>query len=257
MFRAIVGAAGAVSLLALVACSEQQGAQAPADEPPAPSAEDEAQTPPASRSDLRSEAERLAGEARRRAGEALEDAAPYLDRAGEIAGQIGSSVAEIVDRAARDLADGARMLEERINEATGSRETIEPSDPEAILSPADALNADTRAASQALAADVGPDYIGVWAGEAAQCARIDQQPVEIMAVVTPTTIRHYETICNYEAEPLVDGSAALQASCIAEGQSEDRSLAFQMSGRDQLTITYDGMEPGIELLRCHPAPEDR
>src|SRR5690606_30247604 len=119
-------------------------------------------------------------------------------------------------------------------------------DTTAVLSPAAQLRADTRAAAQAGPAGVGPDYVGVWAGDAASCARIDVEPVELMAVVTPTTIRRYEAVCNFAETPMTDGAATLAASCVAEGDMEERQITLEMPDADMLTI--DG---AATLVRCH------
>lgn len=252
MKTTILSMLAGISALALVGCSEEQTiVQAP--EEPAATEERTNDTMRELREGagaLSREAGRLAGEARDRAREALDDAGPTLDRAGEIARDIGASVGEIMRRAAEDLETGARMLEERIAQSDRSRD-VTPTDPDAMLAPADTLRADTRAAARALEAGVGPEYVGVWAGDPASCARIDREAVEMMAVITPTTLRRHESVCNIEAAPLSDGTATVSASCMAEGDSEERQITFAMDGLDRLNIAYDGAVGGADLVRCH------
>lgn len=246
-----------ISVLALPACGEQQQAQAPTP-PETVQPNDEPDELDESVDQLREggegllrEGERLAGEARERAERALEDAGPMLDRAGEIAGEIGQAVDAIVQRAADDLAAAARYLEDRIEQSTEDRD-IQPPDPDAVLAPDDDLRADTRAAAHALSAGVGPDYVGVWATEAAACSRIDQTGLESFAVITPTTMRGSESVCNIESQPLEDGEAEITASCVAEGMEEDRDILFSMPDIDTLHIRYNGAATGAELVRCYP-----
>lgn len=198
---------------------------------------------------LATEAERLAGEARDRAEEAFRNPGPLLEQAGEVADRIGQSVDEIVRRAAEDLQHGVELLEQRIAEMSGERVVREDAD--AALPPEENLNADTSAAARAVQAGVGPDYVGVWAETPAACARIDQEPVEIFAVITPTTIRRYESVCNFQAAQVEEGSAQVNAECMAEGDAEERNISFAMPDFDTLRISYDGQPGGAELIRCH------
>ena len=68
---------------------------------------------------------------------------------------------------------------------------------------------------------------------------------------SPTTIRRYESLCNIEAEPLVDGEVPLTAACMAEGMEEERQINLQMPSYEELRISYDGALGGAELIRCH------
>ncbi len=259
--RSILLAAAGVSLLALAACGEDQQAaettppstEAPADTAPAPEptpTEDALQqlreAAEATGRAVRDEAERL-GE---RGREALEDAQPTLDRAGEIASQIGQSLSAIARQAMEDFEGGVAQLEKRIEESTEDREPIS-GDPQALLSPADQLRADTRAAARAQPAGVGPDYVGVWAEDAASCALIDREPVEMFAVITTTTIRRYEAQCNFAAEDMVQSNVVLDASCVAEGDLEDRAIAIDMPTDDTLRIGTPEMAGTVDLVRCH------
>jgi hypothetical protein len=260
--RSLLLAAAGASLLALAACGEEQqaaestpppAAEAPAEPPPA---EDRTSTDDALRQlreaaeatgrAVRDEAERL-GE---RGREALRDAQPTLDRAGEIASQIGQSLSEIARQAMEDFEGGVAELERRIEEADENAEPI-TGDPQARLAPADQLRADTRAAARAQPAGVGPDYVGVWAQDAASCARIDQEPVEMFAVITTTTIRRYEAMCNFAAEGMVGESVVLDASCVSEGDLEERPIAIDMPSPDTLRIGTPEAPGTADLVRCH------
>ncbi len=267
--KKIMLAAAGVSLMALAACGEDETATSQAQ--PTPPTQTEPANPDLDQTlddaeeaagdalsrmreaaeEAASEAGRLAGEARTRAEQALEDAGPTLDRAGEVAGQIGASVGEIVERARGDLERAARELEARINQSTTEDAQPETGDPDAELAPAEELRADTRAAARALSAGVGPDYVGVWAAEASSCARIDREAVEMFAVITPTTMRRHESVCNIDAAPLANGSSTFNASCIAEGMEEDRQITFTMPDQNRLSISYDATADSAELIRCH------
>jgi hypothetical protein len=259
--RTVLSAA-AVSLLILSGCSEEEPVVDGQAEPPAAAQEertDEAAETTEEGLDKLRDAARIALEgagelaegARKAADQALEDAGPALERAGELAGQFKDSVDGIIAQGAEDLERAARALEEQIEEATGEQIDLAPGDPAAVLAPAEELRADTRAAARARPAGVGPDYVGVWAGDAASCARIDQEAVEIFAVITPSTIRRYESVCNIDAAPLIEGEAVLDASCIAEGMEEERQITLAMSSPDALSIQYGDGRGGAELVRCH------
>ncbi|MGY6709184.1 MAG: hypothetical protein ACXIVF_12740 [Rhizobiaceae bacterium] len=254
--RMIVGAIAGSALLLLAACGEDQPAlvdsnpQTPESSEPANDGEpDVMDRVREGAGTLATEAERFAGEARERAERALEDAGPFLEQAGEVADRIGQSVDAIVRQAAEDLQYGVELLEERIAEMSGERVIVE--DTEAALPPEEALRADTSAAARAVQAGVGPDYVGVWTDAPATCARIDQQPVENFAVITPTTIRRYESVCNFQAGEIPDGTAEIAAECMGEGEIENRSITLAMPDFDTLRISYDGHEGSAELIRCH------
>jgi hypothetical protein len=256
--RTTLTAFAAISLLALAGCGEEQVVVDSSPDPEEPVVQDRAA--PAdeadtlerlreSAEDLAAGAERMAGEARQRAERALEDAGPLIEQAGEIAGRIGESVDEIVRQAGDDLQRAAEMLEERIAEMSGERVVVEDTD--ALLSPEDQLNADTRAAARAVQAGIEPAYVGVWADTAGNCGRIDQDYVERFAVITPTTIRHVETLCNFEAQPLEGGSATVPAACIAEGDEEQRMITFSMPSAEELRISHAPEHEGSLFVRCH------
>jgi len=254
--RLIAGVFAGTLLLLLAGCGEDQNtASGPVSQPPEsaePADTDEPTTLESLREgagELATEAERFAGEARERAERALEDAGPFLEQAGEIADRVGQSVDVIVRQAAEDLQLGVQMLEERIAERTGDLVVVDET--EARLAPEEDLNADTSAAARAVQARVGPEYVGVWADAAATCALIDQEPVENFAVITPTTIRRYESVCNFEAGEMEDGAAEVVAECMAEGDMEERNITFAMPDFDTLHISYGGREGAAELTRCH------
>jgi hypothetical protein len=249
------GMAG-TALLFLAGCGEDQAVVSDPGPRPAESTGPATQNEPDTMDRVRegaerlaTEAERLAGEARERAERALEDSGPLLEQAGEVADRIGQAVDEIVQRAGEDLQRGVEMLEERIAEMSGERVIVDDTD--AALPSEEDLNADTSAAARAVQAGVGPDYVGVWAQNPAACGRIDQEPVEIFAVITPTTIRRYESVCNFQASDVQDGSVTVTAQCMAEGDEEERDITFAMPDFDTLRITYDGQPGGAELIRCH------
>ncbi|RST83928.1 hypothetical protein EJC49_21615 [Aquibium carbonis] len=243
-----------VSLLALAACSDEQNAAQAPQQPPVAQAPEPAPAP--NRNDdalnrigegagmILDGAGDLARDARQRTERLLEDAGPTLERARGYARELGVVINELTERAMREFAAGVETVERRIEESERTRQPAS-GDAAAVLSPSAQLRADTRAAARAGPAGVGPAYVGVWAGDAASCARIDVDPVEMMAVITPTTIRRYEAVCNFTETPLVDGSANLVAACIAEGEMEDRSISLAMPQTDRLTLD------GAELVRCH------
>lgn len=254
--------AAGISMLALAACSDEQNVQrgedAPAvvETPQSPPAVAETPQPERNRDDALNRigegaglildgAGELARDARSRTEELLEDAGPAIERARDYARELGVALNELTERAMREFAAGVDALERRIDEADGPDEPA-TGDAAAVLSQPSQLRADTRAAARAGPAGVGPDYVGVWAADAASCARIDVDPVEMMAVITPTTIRRAEAVCNFAETPLTGGSATLAASCIAEGDMEERSIALTMPQPDLLSI-----DDAAALVRCH------
>jgi hypothetical protein len=247
--------AGSVSLAILAGCSEPtiiDSERTQTDEERAERVEEDRGIEERLRESLQTfgeETGRVAGEARDRLQEVIDDPEPFLEQAREIAGRIGESVDEIVEQAARDLQRGVELLEERIAEMLG--EPVVTEDTEARLPPEDQLNADTSAAARAQRVGLEPAYIGVWAANETECGRIDIEAVENFAVITQTTIRRHESLCNFDAEPLAQEEVTLSASCVAEGDMEDRRITLAMPSRDSLAIGYDGMEPAQPLLRCH------
>jgi hypothetical protein len=262
--RTIAALTLGASLLVLSACGDEQQQQAGEAPPPAQQQDDAGQAlddagdaAGDALSRLRDaanqtaeEAGRLADEARTRAGQALEDAGPALDRARDIAGQVGRSIEEIARQAREDLQNAAAALESRIAAETDGPVPEEPvGDPAALLGPEDELQADTRAAARASMAHVGPDYVGAWAGSAESCARIDREALEMFAVITPTTMRRYESVCNIDPAETVNGDTTVAASCIAEGMEEERQISFDTSEPNVLRISQGDSE-GIPLVRC-------
>jgi len=249
-----------IALLALSACSEEKAAEAPP--PPPPAASEPAPAPAPNKTDeavnklregaasMKEGAKALLEQGRAAAERALEDAGPTLEKAGEAARQIGTAVDEIARRARADLEKAVDDLNRRIAEKNGEQASAPAGDPAARLAERSLLNADTLAAARARPAGVGPDYVGVWAGTAADCKRIDQEPVELFAVITPTTIRRHESVCNFSAAPLEAGSATVAASCIAEGESEDRQISLAVPSADALEIGYPGAPAQVRLVRC-------
>ncbi|MCO6390449.1 hypothetical protein GTW25_05335 [Aliihoeflea aestuarii] len=263
--KSLAALAFGASLLALSACGEEQQQQSSEAPPPATQQQDDAGQALDDAGDAANdalsrlrdaagqtaeEAGRLAGEARERAERALEDAGPTIDQARDIAGRIGQSIEEIAQQARQDLTDAAAALERRIASETGGTVPDEPvGDPAALLGPEDELSADTRAAARASMAHVGSDYVGAWAASAESCARIDREPLEMFAVITPTTMRRYESVCNIEPAETVNGETTVAASCIAEGMEEERQISFDTSETNTLRISQ-GDNDGIPLVRC-------
>lgn len=251
--------AGAVaSALALAACEDETVAQAPAT--PAPNAEPAQPAPPPAEKPALDTAKEGLDKLRDAANQALKDAQPTIDSAREAAekalrdaqptiDRLGASIAEIVQRAQDDFRTATEALEKRLHEFNNTGpDTI--GDPAARLSAAETLRTDTRAAAKAAAAGIGPAYVGVWVGRASDCAKVDQEPLEMVAVITPTTVRRYETVCNMAETPLTNGSATVAAQCVAEGEVQDQTLTLSLPSPDRLTLAgADG--PGVDLVRCY------
>jgi hypothetical protein len=263
MLHPFLTVCAAVLALTLAACSDNDD-QAANQQPPAPAPSEPAPPQPSPQDRVDDAAQQLrdaarqAGEAAREGAdallqqgrEALKDAGPTLDRAGEIAGQIGQSMQELADRARRDFDTAVSDLEKRLNE-TGVGTSTKPGNPAARLAPPDQLRTDTRAAARAHVAGIGPAYVGVWALNADECARIDRDGVENFAVVTPTTIRRSEAVCNFASADMTGGKATVAASCIAEGESEERQITFSMPEDNSLSIsTAPGMSIAVQFVRC-------
>lgn len=262
MLRQVLNVSVAALVVALCACSDDQSAESQPPAQTAPADPAPQQPSPQERVDeagrqLR-DAARQAGEAAREGAdalleqgrEALKDAGPMLDRAGEAAGQIGKSLQEIAEGARRDFDSAVADLEKRLNEA-GVQTRPEAGDPAARLSPPDQLRADTRAAARAHPAGIGPDYVGVWALNAEECGRIDREAVSNFAVITPTTIRRPEAVCNFAAADMTDGKATVTASCIAEGEAEEQEISFSMPSKDSLSINTGPVSIAVQFFRCH------
>ena len=263
MMSRIAALVAGLSLLALAACSDEPAVQAPA--PEARTEEQQPATPPEkpavetakegldklrdAANQLVEDAKPALDKARQSAEQALEDALPTIDRARDAAKEIGTAIDEIVRKAQDDFKRATEALDKRLDDIEAG-DNPPAGDPAATLAAADSLRTDTRAAARAAAAGVGPGYVGVWVKEAADCAKIDQEPVEIFAVITPTTIRRYESVCNMPETPLADGTAEVTAQCVGEGEVEDRIIRLSVPSPDALTIA--GAEgTGVDLVRCH------
>ena len=251
-------AIASVSLLALAGCSDEQGG---ATNSPPPSAENAPQAPstdpappPAKTDDalrritegaeaIRDGAQQLARDARQRTDQLLNDAGPTMDRLAELAREFGVAANEVTERALRDFQTGITVLQKRVDE---SRQNLpHTGDSAAVLAPADQLRADTKIAAKAHSAGVGPAYVGVWAADAASCAKVDSDPLSSMAVVTPTTMRLSDSVCNFAETPLTNQAATLQATCIADDEMETIEIELQMPEDNALVI--DGAPA---LIRC-------
>lgn len=255
----------ACSMFALVACSDEETAKAPPPEAPAPQEQPQA-TPPEkpavetakegldklrdAANQLVEDAKPALDKARQSAEQAIKDAQPTIDRARDAAKKLGASIDEIVRQAQEDFKSATEQLDKHLSELQGERPATPTGDPAASLQAAEQLRTDTRAAARAATADIGPDYVGVWAGQAADCVKIDEEPLELFAVITPTTIRRYESVCNMAETPLNEGKAEIMAECVAEGDVEEQTLRLTLSTPERLTIA--GAEGGgVDLVRCH------
>ena len=253
-----LAAIASVSLLALAGCNDEQGGGT---QTPPPTAENAPQapspdpvSPPVNTDDalrritegaeaIRDAAQQLAGEARQRTDQLLTDAGPAMDRLAELAREFGVAANEVTERALRDFQTGITVLQQRVDESRQTRP--QTGDSTAVLAPADQLRADTRIAARAHNAGVGPAYVGVWAADAVSCAKIDLNSLSSMAVVTPTTIRLAESVCNFAETPLTNQAATLQATCIADDEMETVEIELQMPEDNALVI--DGAPA---LIRC-------
>lgn len=253
----MAGALAATALLA--ACEDEKAAQAPAPPASPPAAVPPPSTEPAEKPALETAKEGI-DKLRDAANQALKDAQPTIDKAREAAEQalkdaqptidkLGASIGQIVRKAQDDFKQATEELEKRLNELKSDKPVV-AGDAAASLSPPEELRADTRAAAKAASASIGPAYVGVWVGQATDCAKVDQEPLEMVAVITPTTIRRSESVCNMAETPLTNGSATVEAQCVAEGEVETRTLTFSLVSPDRLTLS--GTEgPGVDLVRCH------
>ncbi|HEV7416956.1 MAG TPA: hypothetical protein VGN98_12415, partial [Tianweitania sediminis] len=188
---------------------------------------------------------------RQRAQEAIDNSGPLVDRAGQLAAQLRDRLADTAEQAARDLSAAADDLEQRIRDARGTP-VAPPSNPEATLPPVDRLNTDTRAAASPRPAGTVPDYVGAWAQTPAACAQIDQNGAADFAVITPTTIRQADSVCNMASPTLTSGTATAQASCYADGNEGPREIILNLTSPDSLRISSGAsVGRGQELVRCH------
>jgi gas vesicle protein len=262
-------ATAVLAMFALAACDDpQKAAQAPQQPPaqaepapPADSGKSATETAKEGLGKLREAAEKAVNDlqptidkAKDATQQALKDAQPTIDKAKEAAKQLGLSIDEIVKKGQEDLNNAAQALEKRLREA-GQLPPAQNANPDTALSSPDKLRADTRAAARASQAGIGPAYVGVWVAQASDCAKVDQQAIELMAVITPTTVRRYESVCNIPETELTDGKATVEAQCIGEGDAETRQITFTMPSPDKLSIatSLPGETPAgaAELLRCN------
>ena len=56
---------------------------------------------------------------------------------------------------------------------------------------------------------------------------------------------------NFGGEPLNDGTVTVTASCIAEGNTEEREIALTLPDRGTLRIGTPDNPAAAELVRCH------
>lgn len=253
MNKLILTTATALTLL-LTGCSDDQAAEA---NPPATQTPDQPSKTQQALDSLK-EAAGLAGDAareeavklREQAQEALENSGPLLDQAGRLATQLRGRLETYADQAAKDLGAAGQDLERRIRESTGTP-VAPPSPSDAVLPPRDKLNADTRAAATPRPGGAAPDYVGVWAQSSAACAKIDQSDATSYAVITPTTIRRENSVCNMAGPSLVDGKATVQASCFADGKEIEEEIRLELPSQETLRIATAASPDKAALTRCH------
>ncbi|MGB6117520.1 MAG: hypothetical protein WBF87_04800 [Mesorhizobium sp.] len=186
--------------------------------------------------------------ARQQADQLLKDAQPQIDQAKEAARQLGQSIDALIQRGQSDLNNAAQKLEQRMRDA-GNVAPTPPGDLDASLPAAEKLRADTRAAARAGGTTIAPAYVGVWAASASDCTLVDQSPLDTFAIVTPTSVRQADVVCNMAEPSMTRGVANVSAQCITETDSETRDLTFRMSAPNRLSIsTPDAV--GAELVRC-------
>lgn len=252
MNKLLLTTATAFTLL-LAGCSEDQAAEAspPASETPGkPSKTQQALDRLKEAADLAGDAAREeAVKLRQRAQDALENNGPLMDQARALAVQLRGRLDTYADQAAKDLSVAGQDLERRIREAAGV--PVPPtSEPDAILPPRDTLNADTRAAATPRPSGTAPDYVGVWAQSPAACGRIDQAGAVDFAVITPTTIRREDSVCNMAGPSLVDGKATIQASCFTDAKEIEETMRLELASPDTLKIATAASSDNAALTRC-------
>jgi hypothetical protein len=107
--------------------------------------------------------------------------------------------------------------------------------------PATGLRFDTVLAA-AGAEGEGLSHIGVWAADAAGCAKVDQAGATGYVVITGSTYRDDTGTCFGNFGPIADGKGTLEAGCT----SGHKSVAIEQSAPDAITID------GVALVRCTP-----
>jgi len=251
----LTGALAPVILLA--ACEDEKVTQAPA---PPPAAEQPDPPPAQPEKPALDTAREGLDKLRDAANQALKDAQPAIDKARDAAEQalkdaqptidkLGASIGEIVGKARDDFERATEELEKRLNELQGTKPA--PSgDPAATLAAPEKLRTDTRAAAKAADAGLGPAYVGVWVASVADCAVVDQKPLETATVITPTTLRRHDNVCNMAETPLADGKATVEAQCVGDGEVETRTITFTLPSPDRLTVS-GAQGAASDLVRCH------
>jgi hypothetical protein len=108
--------------------------------------------------------------------------------------------------------------------------------------PASGLKFDTQQAAAGNTGD-GLGYIGVWATDAAGCAKVDQAGASGYVVITGATFRNGANACFGNFGAIADGKGTLQVGC-ADGTN--KSVAIAQSAPAALTID------GTAYVRCEP-----
>ncbi|MFZ1680077.1 MAG: hypothetical protein WAT70_03585 [Rhizobiaceae bacterium] len=94
----------------------------------------------------------------------------------------------------------------------------------------------------------GIPYIGVWAGDGAGCARIDQDGYDRYAVITIKSMRRANATCALLTEPPTANPELVTATCMANGETSVRALTVEMDGLNRMKVTDLGKtEP---YIRC-------
>lgn len=94
----------------------------------------------------------------------------------------------------------------------------------------------------------GIPYIGVWAGDGAGCARIDQDNYDRYAVVTIKSMRRASSTCAILTEPPTANPELVTATCMANGETSVRALTVEMDGLNRMKVTDLGRTEAY--VRC-------
>ena len=108
--------------------------------------------------------------------------------------------------------------------------------------PASGLGVDTK---QAALGSETVSYVGVWAKDAAGCAKIDQPGAADFLVITASTLRVSSGTCYGNFPPATDGKASFTAGCPSAGGNAD--FTHRPAAPDAMQINGGAM-----LVRCKP-----
>lgn len=107
--------------------------------------------------------------------------------------------------------------------------------------PVTGLKFDTLQAAAGVEGE-GLSHIGVWAADAAGCAKVDQAGATGYVVITGSTYRDDTGTCFGNFGPIEGGKGTLEAGCA----SGHKSVAIEQSASEAITID------GVALVRCTP-----